>query len=71
MTSSEKKKLGLERKEARRRLSKEKEDAVTMMMKKHNFTKKEVVKIWDEFFSKHPDGLMSKQSFLETKEVRD
>ena len=40
------------------------------MMRKYKMSEEEILKIWDEFYAKHPDGFMSKESFLDTKEVK-
>ena len=54
---------------ARREKAKEKEEAVVVMMRKYKLTEEEVLGMWDDFYKKHPDGFMSKDSFLATKEV--
>ena len=42
---------------------------VGVMMRKYKMSEEEIKKIWDEFYAKHPDGFMTKESFLDTKEV--
>ena len=39
------------------------------MIRKYKMSEEEILKIWDEFYAKHPDGFMNKESFLATKEV--
>ena len=41
------------------------------MIRKYKMSEEEILKIWEEFYAKHPDGFMSKESFLATKEVRE
>ena len=41
------------------------------MIRKYKMSEEEILKIWEEFYAKHPDGFMSKESFLATKEVID
>ena len=42
---------------------------VSVMIRKYKMSEEEILKIWDEFYAKHPDGFMNKESFLATKEV--
>ena len=42
---------------------------VGVMIRKYKMSEEEILKIWDEFHAKHPDGFMTKESFLDTKEV--
>ena len=42
---------------------------VGVMIRKYKMSEEEILKIWDEFHAKHPDGFMTKESFLGTKEV--
>ena len=39
------------------------------MIRKYKMSEEEILKIWDEFYAKHPDGFMTKESFLGSKEV--
>ena len=39
------------------------------MIRKYKMSEEEILKIWDDFHAKHPDGFMTKESFLDTKEV--
>ena len=39
------------------------------MIRKYKMSEEEILKIWDDFYAKHPDGFMTKESFLDTKEV--
>lgn len=57
-----------EKRAERRAAAKAKEEAVGVMIRKYKMTEEEILKIWDEFYAKHPDGFMTKESFLATKE---
>ena len=39
------------------------------MNRKYKMPEEEILRIWEDFHSKHPDGLMTKESFLDSKEV--
>jgi len=57
-----------EKRAERRAAAKAKEEAVSVMIRKYKMSEEEILKIWDEFYAKHPDGFMNKESFLATKE---
>ena len=58
-----------ERRALSRKLAREKAEAVAVMIKKYHMKEGEVLKIWDEFHEQNPDGEMSREDFLLTKEV--
>ena len=66
MTQREKEKA---RRAASRRLAREKEEAIQVMILKYKLKREDVLETWDQFYEQNPDGFMSKENFLENKEV--
>lgn len=57
-----------ERRALSRKLAREKAEAVAVMIKKYHMKEGEVLKVWDQFHEQNPDGEMTREDFLLTKE---
>ena len=57
------------RKAESRRLAKEKEEAIQVMILKYNLGREEVLETWTQFYEENPDGFMTKENFLAKQEV--